>query len=155
MLAVFAFLKPLNAQFLQCIDTIRKNPTAQCNDPAFNPVCGCDYVTYRNVCDAYQRAGVNYWTSGVCAGFFVDIFPNPVRDLNYLQMNAQFRDNESGNLTVLLTDSYGRVVYQRYQNYTNKLTLYIDFTPFRAGLYVLVVWDSNKQVVIKKVLKAG
>lgn len=30
-----------------------------------DPVCGCNRVTYRNVCEAY-RAGVNIWTRGAC-----------------------------------------------------------------------------------------
>lgn len=43
---------------------IEPNPDLICND-VYEPVCGCDNVTYSNICYA-ERAGITVWTPGPC-----------------------------------------------------------------------------------------
>ena len=47
-----------------CIDPNRINDEAHCPD-VFDPVCGCDGVTYSNACEAESR-GLTHWTHGLC-----------------------------------------------------------------------------------------
>ncbi len=47
-----------------CIDTSLINPTANCPDN-YDPVCGCNGVTYGNACDAHIN-GVLSYTEGEC-----------------------------------------------------------------------------------------
>ncbi|MDG1429837.1 MAG: Kazal-type serine protease inhibitor family protein [Crocinitomicaceae bacterium] len=47
-----------------CIDTSLIDPTALCADN-YDPVCGCDGVTYSNGCAATIN-GVSSFTKGVC-----------------------------------------------------------------------------------------
>ena len=47
-----------------CIDHSKVNSTGFCTTD-YNPVCGCDDVTYRNECYA-AKAGLVQWIEGPC-----------------------------------------------------------------------------------------
>lgn len=47
-----------------CVDINAVDTTMICTNE-FNPVCGCDNITYQNQCLA-QRSGVVAWIGGPC-----------------------------------------------------------------------------------------
>ena len=47
-----------------CIDESKKNPNGFCTMD-YSPVCGCDDITYSNVCSA-ENSGVTLWSQGEC-----------------------------------------------------------------------------------------
>lgn len=134
--------KNLSAQW-GCLDTIRRTPLYLCQDRQYIPVCGCDGITYRNACAAYWRAGVNTWTGGVCNGFHVDVFPNPVSGSNPINVNLSFPDNVYGNLIFRVIDAWGSIVYQRFFTNMQRTEFFLDPGFMRQGFYVILVIDSR------------
>ncbi|HYV91785.1 MAG TPA: Kazal-type serine protease inhibitor domain-containing protein [Chitinophagales bacterium] len=48
-----------------CIDPSKIDSTRACTRE-YNPVCGCDSVTYSNPCEA-EKAGVTHYRMGECS----------------------------------------------------------------------------------------
>ena len=52
---------------ITCIDSSQINPDIMCTAD-YNPVCGCNDITYSNACIAENWFGVTSWTPGECQG---------------------------------------------------------------------------------------
>jgi hypothetical protein len=66
-LFLLAFLIPAAHALAQCVDPAVVDPAIDC-PPVYQPVCGCDEVTYANECEAYYYNGITEWTAGPCPG---------------------------------------------------------------------------------------
>lgn len=69
LLSLAAFATTAAAQ--ACIDSTLIDPTAAC-PMIWDPVCGCNGVTYGNACEAEVFGGVTSFTPGECSGSSVD-----------------------------------------------------------------------------------
>lgn len=142
MKKLFFLLVLFSGSFLsksQCIDSSRISPTYPCPDLLYNPVCGCDNVTYRNLCYALNRYGVLYYTEGTCTGFELDVFPNVAAQEDNITLT--FSQSAEKNATFMLVDVWGKVFIQRqlpavkrFEFQLNEL-IYLPRGPYLAIIY--------------------
>ncbi len=119
-----------------CPDPTLINPEILCND-LFNPVCGCDNVTYSNECVAMYQYGVGIYTPGPCvttgmnknAGDDFSIFPNPAS----VELIIKNLPSENGVLAIF--DISGRCIMERA--ITGDKTNLVSIAGFRNGPYLL------------------
>lgn len=71
LLPLFAFVQSAAAQ--ACIDSTLIDPMGFC-PMIWDPVCGCNGVTYGNSCEAEISGGVTSFTYGECTGTSMDCF---------------------------------------------------------------------------------
>ena len=144
--------------WVDCIDSNRVNPNYRCNDPTFDPVCGCNNVTYRNGCEMYNVGGVNYpsiTSNGVCSNdyFYSFFYPNPCTDR--INFNMQFTNQEYAPVTLQIYSVFGNLMLSRsYTNITSSPTppTTIYLTNLKSGMYTLVI-RANGVYKISKFVK--
>jgi len=134
-----------------CVDSNRIDPFYQCNDPRFEPVCGCNFKTYRNDCESFRRHGVNWvYSDGVCQNdiFFFDVFPNLVA--YETQFFLQFYDE--GPVTIEIRDAFGKLNYYKILNNTHSFSQTINLSSFKTGVYFMSV-RSGPKIDFKRIIK--
>lgn len=143
LLTGWLFAPDSQAQWLPpCLEPTRVNAFFQCNEPYYNPVCGCDNVTYRNLCVSYNVFGVNWVLSdGVCKQdvFGFDLYPNPsTENVNF---SLQFFDQ--GNMTLQIFDTYGKLMYYAHRPQVRRYDDVIRVAGYKPGFYVVTVLSGN------------
>lgn len=136
---------------MPCVDSNRIDPFYQCNDPRFEPVCGCNFVTYRNDCESFRRHGVNWvFQDGVCQNdiFFFDLYPNLVTFQTRLFI--QFYDE--GSVTIEIRDAFGKLSFFRIIQRTRYHEETLNLSGYKTGVYFMSV-RSGPKIEFKKIIK--
>ncbi|MEI8116421.1 MAG: T9SS type A sorting domain-containing protein [Flavobacteriia bacterium] len=137
---------------LACIDSSLIDLNVLCPG-IYEPVCGCDSITYSNSCAAMYHGGVVSYTPGTCesAGIFtkwmalVSIQPNPFTSSFSLIFGSQT------NATVKLYQSNG-VVISTQQIETNAMEFYTEL--LSPGIYFIDVTEqSSGRKFSKRIIK--
>lgn len=128
--------------FPPCEEPSRVNQYFQCQEPMFRPVCGCNYITYRNECVSYNIFGINWVLSnGICQNdvFEFDFYPNPSSEI----INFSLEYFDQGNMTLQIFDTYGKLMYLNNKASVKRFDDIIQVGSFRPGLYIVTVISGN------------
>ncbi len=139
------------AQFAtpSCIDTnmVTFNP---CFGTVYQPVCGCDNVTYRNECLAIAAGIVNFgYVDGPCEFMDFDFSPNPVNTAGEMKLKIICKDVT--DINVWIFDTFFRERYYQVSRQFQDIELYPDVRGFGNGLFFVVV-EAGGVVKVKRLL---
>jgi hypothetical protein len=151
LVVVLSFSGSLKAQFTQpsCIDSnmVSFNP---CFGTTYQPVCGCDNVTYRNECLAIAAGIVNFgYVDGPCEFMDFDFNPNPVYTAGQLDIKVICKDVT--DINVWIFDAFFRQRYYQVSRQFKDVNLFPDVRNFGNGLYFIVI-EAEGVVKVKRLL---
>ena len=137
---------------IDCIDTTMINPGTLC--PAiYDPVCGCDSVTYENSCEAMYHNGVTLYTPGACPTNGISdiekgklkLFPNPAKDELWIEMHG------IGKGQIQIYDISGKLISTIKGSGGNKLR--VDIQLLESGMYLITVINADGSVSSNRFVK--
>lgn len=134
-----------------CIDSSQICPPGSlcCDAPLFDPVCGCDSVTYDNACVAALFGGVLQSYAGPCAvvsvteherfGAMVSLQPNPATDVLMVKSSYAALD------IVQIQNLMGETLLSETVKQQHAIELSVHSLP--SGVYLMVLGSKGQRAV--------
>ncbi len=142
-----------------CVCTNIIDTTVTCST-VFEPVCGCNGVTYDNACQAQFYGGVKNWTNGPCTQMEIDTIYAVCDDNNPNTVNDTYNDDCicEGTIVDHTLDFDQEITY--YPNPTKGLLYFKNIKNQEIGVYnsigtFLLKTRINDNVVDLSMLNSG
>ena len=137
---------------LACIDSSLIDLNVLCPG-IYEPVCGCDSITYSNSCEAMNYGGVVSFTPGTCesAGIYpkwmtlVSIQPNPFTSSFSLNLGSEI------NGTVRLFQANGKLI--SHQQISDSSLEFLTDTLAPGTYFIQVIDQQSGQQLTKRIIK--
>ncbi len=135
----------------ECYNPNQENPNGACDD-VYEPVCGCNEMTYSNECEAIN-AGITSWEEGEClvnsiysltngARREMVVFPNPAERFFYLETTTT--EN-----TILIKDNSGRTI----KSIDSQLLITkVDIEDLESGMYFIQLIRNEKESITSRLI---
>jgi hypothetical protein len=133
-----------------CVDPTQANPNQAC-PLIFDPVCGCNGVTYPNSCVASVQNGVTSWTQGACPSAGISSSPNPTQGEAWVTFSVPVE----GLATLEVYDLNGRKLAElaRHDAYPGQeYRVYYDGRHLPNGVYLYRLTTTDGVKVHKFVI---
>jgi hypothetical protein len=142
------------SQFVQvsCIDSLAITNNT-CYGTQYEPICGCDNVTYRNECNAVAAGIVNgAYTQGPCEFMDFDFNPNPAgRDPVNGPLTIRVICKGPGDINVWIFDAFFRQKYYQIARQFQDVEFRPDVRGWGNGLFFIAV-EAGGIVKVKRLL---
>jgi hypothetical protein len=139
-----------------CVDSTRTPDDYIPCGTDYEPVCGCNNVTYRNGCSAYYWGGLysQSWVDGPCETFDFDFYPTAIT--NFPVHFSAYRKTP-GSVTLYVYDSMGTLCYSDYFYVSVPFSIITKEIPLEnllRGIYIAYI-VSDGEVKYLKFAKQG
>lgn len=142
----------------ECINEASIDSTYGCVD-VYEPVCGCDGVTYDNSCYAIYYGGVVFYTDGACAATTIQeetifgsvaISPNPTKYSTTITYNLK----TAGLVTIDVMDLTGKTMLQPIEHLSNpgSFEVVLNTVDLASGIYLIRLSSNGNEQIEKLVV---
>ena len=142
-----------------CIDTSLIDPSVLCTE-IFEPVCGCDGVTYSNSCWATNSAGLTSWEDGPCQIDVVEnrkwsenlkVYPNPISGDQLQFKGVDLFQGEFTAKLISLTGQCFSLDVSSAESINGQLTIPLE--GLTSGIYLLRIGHEGTWITRKLIIR--